>query len=428
MGARPRRFDTVKTTLRAFRSRNYRLFFAGQGISLIGTWMQRVAVSWLVYRLTGSAFLLGAVSFCSLIPTFLLGPVAGVWVDRVSKRSLLILLQVLFMLQALMLAALVLSGLVETWQIIGLSLLLGSVNAFDVPARQSFVVEMVERKEDLPNAISINSMMFNGARLIGPPLAGALIAMVGEGVCFLLNGASFIAVIAGLCAMKMSHQVPKPSGESVWQQMRTGIAYAFGHRPIRTLLVMCAVISLIGMPYTVLTPIFAKDILRGGSHTLGLLMGAAGCGALTGGLFLASRRSVRGYGKLVCAAGAVLGISLIAFALSRSLWLSLLTLYCTGGGIMMISVASNSIIQTVVDDDKRGRVMSLFSMAIMGMAPFGSILGGTAAQYIGAPRTLMICGGICLAATIVYTRQLRDMLSALHDIYVEKGILPQAQA
>ncbi|MFH1221359.1 MAG: MFS transporter [Candidatus Eisenbacteria bacterium] len=396
----------IRHTLRTLSSRNYRLFFTGQGVSLIGTWMQRIAMSWLVYRLTDSVFLLGMVGFLGQIPTFLLGPFAGVLADRLNRHRIIVVTQILSMLQALALAVLVMTGAVQVWHIIVLSIFLGLVNALDMPTRQAFVVEMIEKREDLVNAIALNSAIFNGARLIGPSIAGILIATVGEGVCFLLNGLSYIAVIAALLAMRLRKREIERRSENMLHEIREGFTYALGLAPIRSVLLLLGLVSVVGMPYTVLMPVFARDILHGGPHTLGFLMAATGCGALVGAIYLASRRSVLGVEKNIPVAAGIFGVGLVGFSLSRALPVSLALMLVTGFGMMVQMASSNTLLQTVVDDNKRGRVMSFYNMAFMGMAPFGSLLAGSVARKIGAPYTLLIGGVCCLAGAGLIARQL----------------------
>ena len=414
----------IKTLLRALRSRNFRLFVAGQSVSLVGTWMQAVAMSWLVYRLTGSAFLLGVVGFTSQIPTFLLAPLAGVLADRWNRRRLLIATQALAMLQAAVLAAAVLTGIVQVWHIILLSLLLGIVNAFDTPVRQSFVVEMVSHREDLGNAIALNSSMVQGARLIGPTIAGLLVASVGEGVCFILNSASYLAVLLALVAMKLD---PSPHrGEqrrNVLQELREGFDYAFGFGPIRSILLLVAIVSLMGMPYTVLVPVFAKEILHGGAHTFGFLMTAAGCGAFIGTVYLASRKSVLGLGKLIVLAALLFAVGVASFAISRNLNLSFVSLIVAGFGAVILVASCNTILQTILEEDKRGRVMSFFTVAFLGMAPFGSIGVGTMAGIIGSRETVLIGAVFCLGGAFMFARQLPRIREQVRPIYVKMGIM-----
>ena len=350
---------------RSFQYRNFRLFFGGQSISLIGTWIQRIATPWLVYHLTGSALLLGVVGFAGQIPTFIIAPFAGVLTDRWNKYYILIGTQIAAMLQAFILAILYLSGHIQVWHIVVLSVFLGCINAFDVPARQSFVIEMVDKKEELGNAIALNSSMVNGARLIGPSIAGLLIAFMGEGICFMLNAISYLFVIASLLFMKVKPRITKKKDVAVLKQLKEGFVYAFGFAPIKYILILLAMVSFMGMPYTVLMPVFAKEILHGGAHTFGFLMAASGVGALSGALYLASRKNVIGLSKIIPIAAFTFGIGLIAFSLSRFFLLSLVLLSIAGLGMMIQIAASNTILQTIVDDDKRGRVMSFYTMTLL---------------------------------------------------------------
>lgn len=418
----------MKQAIRALRHRNFKLFFGGQIVSLVGTWMQRIAMGWLVYRLTNSPFMLGAVGFCGQIPIFLLAPVAGVFADRWDRRRVLIVTQTLAMVQALVLSMLVLTGAVAIWQIFFLSMFLGVINAWDTPVRQAFMIEMVEEKEDLSNAIALNSSMVNSARLLGPSLAGILIAALGEGTCFFLNGISYLAVIAALLAMNIISKAPPRHGARVWSGLTEGFHYAFGFAPIRSLLLLLALVSLMGMPYTVLMPIFAKKILHGGPNTLGFLMGASGAGALAGAVYLAARKSVLGLGKIIPIAASLFGLGLIAFSLSRLQWLSLLMMIVTGFGMIVGMAASNTVLQTIVEDDKRGRIMSFYTMAIMGMAPFGSLMSGFLASRIGAPETLLLGGTACLLGAAVFATRLRALRKLVRPIYVKAGIIPEVAA
>jgi len=414
-----------KLVFRAFQHRNYRLFFGGQGISMIGTWMQQIAINWLVFRLTHSALLLGVIGFTSRIPTFVFAPFAGVFVDRWNRHRLLVTTQVLAMFQAFALAFLVLSGNVQVWHIIVLSLVLGLVNAFDVPVRQALVVNMIERREDLGNAIALNSSMVNGSRLVGPSIAGFLIATVGEGICFLLNGVSFIAVIISLLAMDLPRQPKKAQGSHPWHDLKEGFSYAFGFPPIRSILLLLALVSLMGMPYAVLMPIFAENILKGGPQAFGFLLGATGVGALAGAIFLASRKTVLGLGRIIVMASSVFGIGLVSFSLSRIYSLSLALMVLTGFGMMVNMTSSNTVLQTIVEEDKRGRVMSFYTMAFMGMVPFGSLLAGSLAHTIGAPVTVLIGGLSCMLGSFLFARQLPRFRKMVRPIYVQKGILPE---
>jgi MFS family permease len=404
--------------------RNFRLFFGGQTISLVGTWMTRVATGWLVYRLTGSALLLGTVSFAGQIPTFLVAPFAGVWVDRLDKRQVLVWTQTLSMLQSLTLAALTLSGHITIPLLLTLSVMQGCINAFDMPGRQSFMVMMVEDKRDLQNAIAINSSMVNVARLIGPSLAGMLIAVSSEGWCFLVDGVSYIAVILSLLAMRLYTPEVERKATSMLTELQAGWTYVSGFLPIRTILSLFAVVSLMGMPFVVLMPIFAKVVLRGGAHTLGFLMAAMGLGALVSALSLAARRNVRGLVRMIPIAAAVFGAGLIGFGLSRVFWLSMIMVFIAGMGMMQGMAASNTVIQTIVTDDKRGRVMSYYTMAFMGMAPFGSLLAGTMAHKFGAPWTVIMNGSVVLLGAAWFTTRLPALRRQIRPIYQEMGIIP----
>jgi MFS family permease len=412
--------------LRALDHRNYRLFFSGQSVSLIGTWMTRIATSWLVYRLTNSAFLLGVVGFAGQIPSFLLAPFAGVLVDRWNRHHLLVATQALAMAQSLALATLTLTGVVKIWHVIVLSAFQGVINAFDMPARQAFVVEMVDRREDLSNAIALNSSMVNAARLLGPSLAGVIIAAVGEGWCFMLDGVSYLAVIASLLLMWLPRAVAvQIEEEDLFRQIREGWRYIIGFPPIRNMLLLLALVSLVGMPYTVLMPVFATEILGGGPYTLGWLMAASGVGALMGALFLAARKTVLGLGKFIPMMAAAFGVGLIAFSFSRALWLSLLLMVVTGLGFMVQMAVSNTLLQTIVEEDKRGRVMSFYAAAVMGTTPFGSLLAGLVAARIGAPYTLLISGICCIIGAVWFARTLPALRRDIRPIYIKMGILPQ---
>jgi len=408
---------------RALRHRNFRLFFGGQSISLIGTWMTRIATAWLVYRLTKSSLLLGTVSFAGQIPTFLLAPFAGVLVDRMNRRNVLVWTQVLAMVQSLALAALTLSRHITIHEILALSVFQGVINAFDMPGRQAFMVQMVEDRGDLSNAIAINSSMVNLARLVGPSLAGLVIAATNEGWCFLIDGVSYIAVTASLLLMRVHVDAMKRSTASMLDQLKEGWTYVSNFAPIRTILLLFAVISLMGMPFVVLMPVFAAQVLHGGPHTLGFLMGALGVGALTSALSLVLRKSVRGLLKMIPIAAAVFGTGLIAFGLSHVLWLSLLLMLFTGFGMMQGLTASNTIIQTLVPEDKRGRVMSYYTVAFVGMAPFGSLMAGGLAHAIGAPRTVIISGVACIAGSLWFWSRIKLIRKEMRPIYEQLGIL-----
>jgi MFS family permease len=414
----------LKRIFRALSHKNYRLFFGGQSISLIGTWMQQVAMNWLVYRLSHSALLLGVVGFTGRAPTFFLASLAGVYVDRWNRRRILIATQTLAMIQALILAALVLAGGIAVWHIVLLSIVLGIVNAFDVPARQAFVIDMVGDKENLGNAIALNSSMVNGARLVGPSIAGVLIGTAGEGTCFLLNGLSYIAVIASLLAMEItSRKRAQPS--PVWSSLKEGFAYAFGFPPIRSLLLLLALVSLMGMPYVVLMPIFAENIHHGGAQALGFLLGASGVGALAGAIYLASRKSVLGLGRIIVLASSTFGAGLVLFSLSRLFAVSLALLAVVGFGMMVQMTSTNTILQTMVDEDKRGRVMSFYTMAFMGMVPFGNLLAGGLASVLGAPETVMMGGFLCILGSVAFAIGLPSLRKMARPVYVTKGVISE---
>jgi MFS family permease len=412
---------------RALRHRNFRLFFGGQSISLIGTWMTRVATSWLVYRLTKSPLLLGTVGFAGQIPTFLLAPLAGVLVDRMDRRTLLVWTQALAMVQSLALAWLTLSHRINIKEVLALSVMQGLINAFDMPARQSFMVKMVEDRADLSNAIAINSSMVNVARLAGPSLAGMLIAVSNEGWCFTVDGVSYIAVIVSLLMMRLSASGEARSDATMTAQLREGWAYVSGSVAIRTILLLFALISLMGWPFMVLMPVFAAQVLHGGPHTLGFLMGAVGVGSLTSALALVVRRSVRGLTRVIPLGAALFGAGLICFGLSNVLWLSMLMMLVTGFGMMQGVTASNTILQTLVDEKMRGRVMSYYTMAFVGMAPFGSLLAGALAHAIGAPHTVIVSGVACILGALWFWSRLKTLRNNIRPIYERLGIVPARQ-
>ena len=414
--------------LRALRSRNYRLFFVGQSVSLIGTWMTRIATSWLVYRLTSSAYLLGLVGFAGQVPTFLLGPFAGVWVDRLDRRRVLIVTQVLSMIQSFWLAVLVLWSHITFREIFWLSIFQGVINAFDMPARQAFLNQMVESREDLSNAIALNSSMVNGSRLLGPSIAGIIIAGYGEGYCFLIDGISYIGVIVSLVLMVVTARQVSSTREGVLSELKEGWRYVSRFQPVRSILLLLALVSFVGMPYTVLMPVFATNILHGGPNTLGLLMGGSGVGALASAVWLATRRTVLGLGRVIPIMSATFGVGLILFSLSHRLALSMFLMLFTGFGMMQQMAASNTILQTIVEEDVRGRVMSYYSMAFAGTAPFGSLAAGLIADRIGAPATLMIGGAACVLGAIWFVSNLKELRRLVRPIYTRLGILPEVAA
>jgi MFS family permease len=408
---------------RAFESRNYKLFFSGQTVSLIGTWITRVATSWLIYRLTGSLLLLGVVGFCGQIPTLILGPFTGVIVDRVDRHRILVITQVLSMLQSFALAALVFTGTIQVWHILVLQVAQGIVNSFDTPARQSFVVEMIEDREHLSNAIALNSTMVNASRIIGPSVGGLIIAAVGEGWCFFADGVSYLAVIASLIAMRVAKRPMPAKTTSLRAEFREGFHYVSRFLPVRSALTLLALVSMLGMPYSVLMPAIATKFLHGGAHTLGFLMTASGVGALAGALYLASRKSVLGLGRVMVASAALFGAGLIAFSFSRSLILSLAILTTVGAGMMITMASTNTIVQTIVREELRGRVMAFYSMAFLGTAPLGSLMAGAIAERIGPTNTILAGGIGCIAAAIWFGMRLPLIREQVRPIYIERGII-----
>ena len=416
----------MDSPFRALRSRNYRLFFIGQGISLVGTWMTRLATAWLVYRVTDSAFLLGVVGFAAQVPAFFIPPLAGVWVDRWDRHRVLVITQVLAMLQSLAMAGLTLSGHINIPWVIGLTLFQGIVTAVEIPTRQSFVVMMIEDRADLSNAIALNSSNFNAARLVGPAIAGGVVAAVGEGYCFLIDGLSYIAVIAGLLAMRLPPDARPPSDTHVWHELAEGWKYVTGSAPIRTILIFLAVIGIVGAPYSVLTPMIAGQTLNGGPNTLGFLMAASGVGALTCAVGLVLRNNVVGLGRLMTMAVAMFGVGCVFLGVSKVFWISAFLMALTGYGLMYQIVASNTIVQTVVEDGKRGRVMSFYTIALLGSAPIGSLLSGSLAAHIGVQATFIVSGVGCALAALWFWRQLPEIRQAIRPRYVELGIIPQA--
>lgn len=422
-GARPAE-ARLRDVGRALRHRNYRLFFAGQGISLVGTWLTWVATSWLVYRLTHSALILGIVSFASQLPTFFLAPFAGVWLDRTNRHRVLVLTQSLAAIQSGLLAFFTLTGTIRIPHILVLGAFQGLINAVDMPARQAFVVEMVEDRADLPNAIALNSTMFNAARLIGPSIAGVLIALVGEGWCFFIDAVSYVAVIASLLAMHIQPRPSRAAAGHVLAELEAGFRYVAGSVPIRSILLLLALVSLFGIPYTVLMPVIVTQVLHGGPHTLGFLTAASGLGALAGALYLASRRSVLGLGRVVGIASITFGLALVAFSRSHWLALSLSLMPFIGASMIVAMASSNTILQTMVDENMRARVMSFFAMSFFGTAPLGSLFSGALANRIGASNTILVGGIVCLVAAIGFYQRLPKLRTLARPVYVQRGILP----
>jgi MFS family permease len=408
---------------RSLRHRNFQLFFSGQMISLIGTWMQTIAEAWLVYRLTGSSLLLGTVGFVGRIPIFLFAPLGGLAADRWNRHKVVIGTQVASMILAFALAALTLLHIIRVWEIMALAALLGVVNAFDVPARQSLLIEMVVR-DDLMNAIALNSSMFNGARIIGPAIAGILVARIGEGWCFFANAVSYIAVIIGLLMMKFTSLRTSSKDTSPYEHIVEGFRYVRRTKPILALVLLIGVVSLVAVPYSVLMPIFADQILHRGAHGLGILMGSAGVGALLGALTLAIRRGVHGLGRVVGAAAAAFGVSLVLFAFSSSFWLSVALLIPVGYAVMLQMSSSNTLIQAMVPDELRGRAMAMYTMMFMGMAPLGSLFAGALAEKIGAPWTVAIGGVVAFAAALVFMRYLPSLRFEARQLIMAQGLSP----
>lgn len=417
--------SSMKLILRALKYRNYRLFFAGQGISLIGTWMQMAALGWLVYRLTGSEFYLGLVSFCGQIPIFLGSLIGGALADRWPRRKIIITTQFFAMIQAFLLAFIVAFDLVTINRIIMLSIFLGVVNAFDMPTRQAFVTEMLDDKNDLPNAIALNSLIFNIARQIGPMIAGFLIGQIGEASCFFINAISFVAVIASLIAMKLPQNIKITDNGAMFSGIKDGISYSFGFLPIKYILFYTAAMSIVAMPYSILMPVFAKSILHGGPQTYGFLLWSTGIGAFIGAIFLARRKTVHGLDLVVVMAAGIFSAGVIGFSFSRTIWLSLLFIALPGFGIMVQMASINTILQTIVDDNMRGRVLSLHIIGFIGIAPFGSLLAGISAHHIGTPYTMLFSGILSIAVMVVFAKRLPSIRKLVHPIYARKGIIPE---
>lgn len=400
--------EKISLTFRALQNRNYRLFFSGQCVSVTGTWIQQVAINWLVYSLTKSALLMGVIMFAGTIPSLFLSPLAGVVVDRINKYHVLIMLQTLFMIEAFILAILTLTGIIQVWHIVILSISIGITNAFDMPLRQAFVVQLIDKSEDLGNAISLNTSSLNLALLIGPAIAGTLIAAFGEGICFLINSLSYIAVIAALFAMRIKLlPIYETNGTNVFQEFHEGLKYVSNSFPMRNIIIYLATASLVGMSYIVLMPIFAKEILLGNAQTLGFLLSTAGVGALFGALYLAGKKTILGLEKWICIASLILGLGLVGLAFVNKFLIALILLFFIGFGMVVVIASCNTLVQDIVDDDKRGRVMSLYTMAFMGTTPIGSLFGGVIAHKIGVPHTFLLAGLIMIIAAFVFSTKLK---------------------
>ncbi|MBN1181430.1 MAG: MFS transporter [Bacteroidales bacterium] len=405
-------------------SRNYRLYFTGQGISLIGTWMQNIALSWLIYRLTGSVFLLGLIGFTNQIPTFVLAPFTGVLIDRFNRLKILMTTQVLYMLQALTITILVLTNTIAVWHIISLSLFFGLISAFDAPTRQALVIKLIDKPENLGNAIALNSAAFNSARLIGPAIAGITIAAAGEGICFLINTISYLAVLFALYKIRIPNLNTSQKNSKFKKSFTEGFRYTFQFIPIRTLIIMLAIISLIALSFIVLLPAYAKEVLNGNSKTLGYLMSALGAGALLGAIYMAARKTVLGLGKVISITSILLGTAIIFASFSNKIHFSLVIFFCGGLSMILLLSSINTLVQTIADEDKRGRVMSFYAMALMGTTPIGNLLSGTIASTIGIPHTLLICGFITIILGIWFESRRKSLRKYVHPIYQQKGILP----
>lgn len=417
-------FIKQKLAFPAFQSRNYQLYFTGQGLSLIGTWMTQTATVWLVYHLTQSAVWLGIIGFVSQIPNFVLVPFGGVLVDRWNHHQTLLVTQMLSMLQSFALAILALTGTINIWWLIGLGLLQGVINSIDAPTRQSFVLEIVEHKDDLASAIALNSSMVTGARILGPAIGGIVVAAVGAGYCFLIDGCSYLAVLVVLRLMQLQPKLLNPAHSPIklillWQNLQEGLIYTFGDPVIRLILLMVALVSFLGINYAVILPIFVTEVLHGNAHTLGTLMAASGIGALSAAVSLSLRRSIRGLGRLIAVALLIVGGSMIALGFSHTLWLSTLLLVGIGFGSLLQTASSNTIIQTLVQDDKRGRVMSIYIMAFLGVAPFGNLVKGYLIGLIGVPTVVILNGSICLIGAIFFAKNLPKLRQTARRMHPE---------
>jgi len=417
----------VGFTFRALRHANFRRFFVGQGLSLIGTWLQQVAMGWVTWRLTGSAFLLGTIAFCSNVGILALGPFAGVFADRVNRRRALLVTQTLLLAQAVTLAALVALGRLEVWHLVACALWLGIVSSFDIPLRQSLYVHLVDNRADLPNAIALNSFLVNGARVIGPALAGMLLAATSEAVCFALNALSFVAVIVAISRLRWPRETkPERNDDGFWSSWMQGARYAFGFAPVRALLTLVAVAAWAITPYSSLMPIYAGQIFGGGAHTLGFLLAAAGAGALAATTYLASRNTIRGLGRVIAGAAAVSGLALAAFAWLTVLPVSLVLLAIVGGGVILAAASANTIIQTVVEDRLRGRVAGFYTMAFLGVAPIGNLAAGALAKAIGVQATFALNGVLCVAAAFWFWHRLPALAALMRPTYVRLGIITES--
>jgi MFS family permease len=410
--------------LRAFRYRSFRIFFAGQGLSILGTWMQTIATSWLVYRLTGSAFMLGLATAALQFPMLFVAPVAGVWADRLDRRRMLIVVQLLASVQALALAALTWTGAVQVWHVLVFALFLGTINAFETPTRQAFLLDMVESKTDLPNAIALQSMLFNSARFVGPTIAGVVLAFAGEALCFFLNGISYLAVVVAYLLVRVPARAPAAERKPLLQEIAAGFHYAFGELAMRRLIWLLAALSLFTAPWQSLMPIYAGETFAGNSKTLGLLIGAVGLGALAATGFLAVRPSIRGLGRIIKSSSLIAALALTGFASSHYFWLSLALLAVFGFGLISAVASTNTILQTIADDDKRGRIISIYVMTFLGLAPISNFVAGAVAEAIGAHWTVFACGVGLTVATGLFALNYESWRRSIRPIYVKQGIIP----
>jgi MFS family permease len=413
----------VIPALRAFRSKNFRIFYAGQGFALLGNWMQAVAMSWLVYRLTGSALLLGVTAGAQQLPVLFLSPIAGVWADRVNRRRLLVLIQSLAFIQALTLAALTFAGAVQVPHLIALALLLGIITSFETPTRQAFLLDLIEHREDLPNAIALQSMLFQSTRFVGPSVAGLLLAALGEAWCFLANAICYLAIIATYAAVRVKSRRPPQTGVEWWRQLASGFAYAFGFTGTRRLLLLLMTVGFFTAPWQSLMPIFAGETFSGDSKTFGFLIGAVGLGAVAGTFVLAARSSVRGLGRIVASTTVAAGAALVGFSLSGALWLSLVFLAVFGAGLVVTAASINTILQTVAEEDKRARIISMYVMCFLGFAPIGNFAAGALAEAIGAHWTLFSCGVVVALAGGIFALGLKSWARAVRPVYLAQGII-----
>lgn len=418
----------MHAALRAFRYRNFRVFYVGQGLSLLGSWLQTIATSWLVYRLTGSALMLGIAAGAQQLPILFVAPLAGVWADRLDRRRLLIVTQSLAAVQALALAALTFAGAVTVWHVVAAALFLGLVNAFETPTRQAFLLEMVETKEDLPNAIALQSTLFNSARLVGPAIAGILLAAAGEAVCFLLNGLSYAAVVVAYWVIRTRPRPPAAAPGTWWSELLAGFRYAFGSVATRRLIALLAALSFFCAPWMSLMPIYAAETFAGDSRTLGVMVSAVGLGALAGTVLLAARPSGRGLGSVIANCALAAGVALTVYAVSRWFWLSLAVLPVFGFGLIASVAASNTVLQTLADEDKRGRIISIYVMTFLGIAPLGNFVAGIVAERIGVHWTLAGCGLALLGAAGWFAASLPSWRRAVRPLYARQGILPERDA